>query len=328
MTFAETFQRAYKTTILDVILLGRAERVAATYPDSGRHKLREYFNVASRRAGAATDLLESQPAAAVVLFRDATVAYTGAILAARGEAVDLQSGDIKGAFQRLEEVRADLPAPPSEFDRARTLLTSDDPLALDRMSETEAAAAAQTVAGVVTWLHDAIEPRSVAEIRRSRWLRLVVLGVAALAFLVWGGVRVFSPTNIALHKRVTVSSTHPNSTAPDGGLTDGDTGGAYGVHTAAEDNPWVRVDLGDVYQLKKVKIYNRGDGWYDDSLPLALELSENGVDFTPVDRRTTSFSQWSPWVYAADGKKARYIQVHGTKGKFVALGELEAFGKK
>jgi hypothetical protein len=177
-------------------------------------------------------------------------------------------------------------------------------------------------------LHDSIEPRSIAEIRRSRWLRLVVLGAAALAFVVWVGMRMFAPTNIALHKRVLVSSVHPSSTAPEGGLTDGSTGGGYDVHTAQEDNPWVRVDLGDVYQLKKVKVYNRGDGWFDDCLPLTLEFSENGVDFTAADRRTTSFSQWSPWVYAADGQKARYIQVHGARGKFVALTELEAYGKK
>jgi hypothetical protein len=139
---------------------------------------------------------------------------------------------------------------------------------------------------------------------------------------------VFSPTNIALHKRVITSSVHPNSTAPEGGFTDGSSSGAYGVHTNVEDNPWVRVDLGDVYQLKKIKIYNRGDGWFDDCLPLTLELSENGVDFTPVDKRTTSFSQWSPWVFSPGGQKARYIQVRGTRGKFVALSELEAYGKK
>src|SRR5262249_14143168 len=126
----------------------------------------------------------------------------------------------------------------------------------------------------------------------------------------------------------TVSSTHPSSNAPEGGLTDGSTSGAYGVHTAVEDNPWVRVDLGDVYRLKKIKVYNRGDGWYDDGLPLTLELSENGVDFAVIDRRTASFSQWSPWVVAGEGKRARYIQVHGSRGKFVALSELEAFGKK
>jgi hypothetical protein len=33
-------------------------------------------------------------------------------------------------------------------------------------------------------------------------------------------------------------------------------------------------------------------------------------------------------VFEAKGRKARYIQVRGAPGKFVALGELEVYGKK
>ena len=88
------------------------------------------------------------------------------------------------------------------------------------------------------------------------------------------------------------------------------------------------VDLGDVYQLKKIKIFNRTDCCFDEHLPLTLEISENEFGFTELDRRTTSFSQWAPWVVSADGRWARYIQVRGSKGKFVALSELEAYGKK
>jgi hypothetical protein len=328
MTLAETFQRAYKSTVLDVILLEKAERIAASYPASGQHRLRELFQVGTRRVSAATDLLESQPVAAAVLYRDAAIAYIGAILAARGETVELGSGDIKQALDRLDAIRSELPDPPSEFERARTLLRDDDPLVFDRLRDSDAQLGAQAIAATVSWLHDTIEARTVVEIRRSRTVRLVLLGLVGVGLLVWLGMTIFSPTNIALHKRVMVSSTHPNSSAPEGGLTDGSNSGGYGVHTAVEENPWVRVDLGDVYQLKKIKIYNRGDGWFDDHLPLTLELSENGVDFTVVDKRTASFSQWSPWVFAPDGKRARYIQVHGTKGKFVVLSELEAYGKK
>ena len=201
-------------------------------------------------------------------------------------------------------------------------------MAFDRLGETDARLGAQAIAATVTWLHDSIELRTVGEIRRSRILRLSFVGAAALGLLVWLGFAIFAPTNIARGKRVQTSSIIANSTAPEGGLTDGSTMGAYGVHTAIEDNPWVRVDLGDVYKLKKIKIYNRGDGWFDDHLPLTLELSENGTNFIAVEQRTTSFSQWSPWVYSANGQKARFIQVHGAKGKYVVLSELEAFGSK
>jgi len=157
---------------------------------------------------------------------------------------------------------------------------------------------------------------------------LVLLGLAGIGVLAWVGMVIFSPTNIALHKRTIVSSNQANTTAPEGGLTDGSNGEPYGAHTAFEDNPWVRVDLGDVYQLKKIKIFNRTDCCFDEHLPLTLEISENEVSFSELDRRTTSFSQWSPWVFFPEGKRARYIQVRGAKGKFVVLSELEAYGKK
>jgi hypothetical protein len=127
---------------------------------------------------------------------------------------------------------------------------------------------------------------------------------------------------------VVASSKHPNSSALEGGLTDGNNRDPYGVHTNFEDNPLVRVDLGEIYRLKKIKIYNRTDCCFDSSLPLTLEISEDEVNFTELDQKTTSFSQWSPWVFSPEGKRARYIQVRAPKGKFLALSELEAFGEK
>ena len=328
MTLAEAFQRAYKSTVLDVILLEKAERIAASYPASNQHRLNQLFRAGVRRGLAATDLLENQPAIAAILYRDAAIAYIAAILAAHGETVEFGPGDIKRALEKLDEVRSELSDPPGGFGRARALLASNDPLVLDRLYGRDAVLGAQAMDETVSWLHDTIEPRTVVEIRRSRLVRLVLLGLAGIGLLVWLGVAIFSPTNIALHKRTIVSTNHPKSTAPEGGLTDGSNGDAYGVHTALEDNPWVRVDLGDVYQLKKIKIFNRTDCCFDEHLPLTLEISENEVDFAELDRRTTSFSQWSPWVFSPEGKRARYIQVRGAKGKFVVLSELEAYGNK
>jgi hypothetical protein len=328
MTLAEAFQRAYKSTVLDVILLEKAERIAASYPASNQHRLRQLFRAGVRRDLAATDLLENRPVVAAILYRDAAIAYIAAILAARGETVEFAPGDIKRALEKLDAVRSELSDPPGGFGRARALFASDDPLALDHLYGRDAVLGAQAMDETVSWLHDTIEPRTVVEIRRSRLLRLVVLGLAGIGLLAWLGVAILSPTNIALHKRTIVSANHPKSTAAEGGLTDGNNGDAYGVHTALEDNPWVRVDLGDVYQLKKIKIFNRTDCCFDEHLPLTLEISENAVDFAELDRRTTTFSQWSPWVFSPEGKRARYIQVRGAKGKFVVLSELEAYGNK
>lgn len=52
----------------------------------------------------------------------------------------------------------------------------------------------------------------------------MLLGLAGIGLLVWLGMAILSPTNIALHKRTIVSSNHPKSTAREGGLTDGSNG--------------------------------------------------------------------------------------------------------
>src|SRR5262249_42942668 len=143
-----------------------------------------------------------------------------------------------------------------------------------------------------------------------------------------GSWSALKPTNIALHAPITTSSVHPYSVALPTGLTDGVTTGAYGVHTNREEAPWVQIDLGSVYQIDKVKIYNRGHGWFDDGLPMTLLFSEDGKDLVQVDTRTKSFGQWLPWIFEAKKKRARYIRVNGAHGSFVALNEIEVFGKR
>ena len=129
---------------------------------------------------------------------------------------------------------------------------------------------------------------------------------------------------MALHKPVTTSGVHPHATSPPSGLTDGETAGAYGVHTQVGPLPWVTVDLLAAHVIDRIKIYNRNDGWFDDGLPLTVQLSANGVDFVDVATRTTSFVKWTIDV---PRQKARYVRVRSASGKYVALSELrEVFG--
>jgi hypothetical protein len=111
-------------------------------------------------------------------------------------------------------------------------------------------------------------------------------------------------------------------------LTDGVISGAtYGVHTDVSDAPWVQVDLLAVYALDKIKIYNRGDAFFDDGLPMTLQVSDNGVTFVDVETRTKLFGQTTPWVAKARGLKARFVRIRGARGKYVTLSELEVFGR-
>jgi hypothetical protein len=193
------------------------------------------------------------------------------------------------------------------------------------MSPEELLSKRPAVEATIEWLRELVEPRSLAEIRATRALRLVGLVALVLVLLGWLIVRVTRPVNIALGKPVTVSEPHPASTAPvdNSGLTNGDIEASYGIHTntATQGTAWVTIDLQAPVKISKVKVFNRADGWFDDGLPLSLEFSEDGTNFTEVDRRAETFSSRAPWVFAAKGATTRYVRVKSPK--YVALTEIE-----
>ena len=229
-------------------------------------------------------------------------------------------------FDRFRELENnDLPGSERELDE---LLLANDPLVLDRLPREEAMRRLGSVRDVVDALRDLNEPRSLGRIRAVRIVRVALLGILVVGLFAWLVVAILRPTNIALHKPVMVSSVHPLATGTPTGLTDGVTAGTYGAHTNKEEAPWVQVDLTSVYRIDRVKIYNRGDGWFDEGLPMTLAFSENGKDFVVVDTRTQTFGQWLPWTFDAKKMPARYIRVNGASGSFVALNEIEVFGKK
>jgi hypothetical protein len=327
MNLPNALKRAYVSVVRDAFLLEKAERLAAGYPTSTQERMRELFKAGVRWMNAASDLSDGHPVAASILYRHAATALIGAILASRGETIELDSRDAAPAFDRLDGLHVELPDAPRGLEETRRLLTSRDPLIFDRLGN-DARSELEVIASVVPWLCNGIEPRTVRRIRTIRMLRLGMVAMAVLALLIWSALKLMAPKNIALHKPTMASSVHPYSTAPEGGLTDGNTSGPYGVHTNVEANPWVRVDLQDIYRLDKVKVYNRNDGYYDEGLPFTLELSVDGTDFAAVDRKEGSFDKSSPWVYAAKGRRVRYIQVRGNPGKYVTLSEIEAYGGK
>jgi hypothetical protein len=179
---------------------------------------------------------------------------------------------------------------------------------------------------VVRWLGTLVEARGLGELRVTRGVRVALAGVLALAALVWIVSAFTAGKNVALHKPVATSGLHPAAVSPPGGLTDGEiAGAAYGVHTKASDAPWVQVDLERVYAIDTIKVYNRGDGYFDEGLPMTLQLSQDGATFTDLETRTTTFGQSTPWVARAAGAKARFVRVRGAPGKYVTLSELEVY---
>jgi hypothetical protein len=329
MGVSQGLRRFSRAPLFDTFLLAGAERKVASYPQGRRDKMKELFAAAELRRRATGELFEG-PAASLALFREAALLYMAAFVAVApdGELREpLRPAEVLAQFEKLDKELA-CPCSKNDLDAFFELLVEADPLALDRLAPSEASERARSIPVIVTWLRDLNEPRTVGQIRRQRYARIASFSFILLGTLGWGVNALVAPKNIALQKPVTMSSMYPGVTSNPLGLTDGITSGAYAVHTNKEEKPWVQVDLGEVYRIDKVKVYNRGDGWFDEGLPMTLELSENGVDFTEAETRTKSFGQWIPWTAKVGKKKGRFVRVRGNRGAYVTLSEIEVFGNK
>jgi hypothetical protein len=95
-----------------------------------------------------------------------------------------------------------------------------------------------------------------------------------------------------------------------------------------EESPNVVIDLLDTYRIQRVKVHNRLDGWYDDCLPLVVELSTDGKTYADLARRDDHFDSDPPWIVEAGGQPARYVRVRVARKSYLALSEVEVFGRK
>ena len=293
--------------------------MAARYPAAESERMRALVSAARERALVADSALEkSHGASALTLYREAALFHMAAYLAVEASE---PPPEVAAPDEIVARFRG-LPLGPSVPESLFTLVAAPPAPA----NTPEVIARAETARTTVRWLDGLVEPRGVAELRFERRLRVGVAGIAVLALLAWGLPALFGARNIALHKPTTSSGVFPGAHAEPGGLTDGVISGApYGVHTQVGDKPWVQIDLLAVYKIDKVKIYNRGDGYFDDGLPMTLQFSENGVTFVDVETRAASFSQSAPWVAKARGRSARYVRIVGARGKYVTLSEVEVF---
>ncbi len=315
---------------LDCFLLKRSERTAARTSEAARPRVAELVRAGRERARVADSLVESHVSSALPLYREAALLMMAAFVTGGGGAPLGEPLTVNEVLDRFgaSDVRGEPRVGGAKRAAFLDWMRAADPLAVERMGTVDAIAFGQTARAIVDWLGGLVEPRTVREIVFERRTRVGVAGLAGLLLVIWAGSSIFNRENIALHKPVSVSGVHPRATSPPSGLTDGVTSGTYGVHTNSCEAPFVQVDLQDVYVIDTVKIYNRGDGWFDDGLPMTLQFSEDGTTFTDVEVRKASFSQLMPWKADGGHRRARYVRVNGAKGRYVTLSELEVFGKK
>lgn len=127
--------------------------------------------------------------------------------------------------------------------------------------------------------------------------------------------------NAALHKPVAVSSVRLGDPRA---LVNGFVEyGGYALHTKTEPFAWVRVDLESPRPLSEIRLYARGDGYYDlPSARIDVGLSEDGLTYRRAGRCADIFTQLDPCVIDATGEPARYVLVSNASA--LVLSEIEA----
>lgn len=165
------------------------------------------------------------------------------------------------------------------------------------------------------------ESRSPTELRGLTIGRYAAIVLAVCAVL-WSVSTPWRIHDVALGKPVTTSPLLAPPATPEG-IVDGRTRGTFGLQTMKTRAPFVTIDLQRTYRIRRIKIYNRGDGWFDEILPLSLEVSTDGITFQHVATRTDHFAVWDLRFDALD---ARWVRVSKDNG-YIALNEIEVYAR-
>ena len=95
--------------------------------------------------------------------------------------------------------------------------------------------------------------------------------------------------NLALNRPSRQSSRYDSSRTNDAqGAVDGVKNGGFGFHTAQEQDPWWQVDLGALYALGEVRIFNRMDCCGERTRTLRILLSDDGSIWRAIYRHSGS----------------------------------------
>lgn len=121
------------------------------------------------------------------------------------------------------------------------------------------------------------------------------------------------------------------------GATSGDPTKDYGFHTNYEPYPWWTVDLGKVYEIHEIHIYNRRGvrEIQARASPLLVELSADGqswFEFYKTDPNLvfgTGNDGGSPLVCVAEKtQRAQYVKITVLKdGAILHLAEVEVYAE-
>lgn len=188
-------------------------------------------------------------------------------------------------------------------------------------SKADLAATRKLVAALLTPLDEATRLANAVHLRRLLRIGTALALVLALttASVLAIGAWLRGP-NLALHKATASSSAYGNQRSTKGAV-DG-IRSTHGFHTDEEQNPWLSIDLGSVESIGSVVVHNRSDCCQDRAIPLVVETSLDGQQWTQVAKRQKSFSRWKASFPTTD---ARFVRLTVHKRTYLHLNEVEIY---
>jgi len=154
-------------------------------------------------------------------------------------------------------------------------------------------------------------------LRRRRILLAGALGLLALALGLW---RALAPQNLAFERPVVAVDTMPDHDPKL--LVDGDKL-TLGFHSTHRRNPYVTIDLGQVHRVSRIEIFNRPDCCQERAVPLDVELSIDGKNFSTIRREKHSFFELT--VRTKQPTPARYVRLQHVGTEYFHLSEVEVY---
>jgi hypothetical protein len=321
---ARRWLAAARDRVREYFSLARARQASAALTPSARAAVQLHAQAACSRWHVARNLTDpSHRPAALALYRQAVPLLVQACLIARGDEPAAPAGSL-GRLGAIWQAHGILPPP--ALARVEALLDSTDPLAPDRLPPAEASDRADDFDSTCRFVAGLLELRSPREIAISRVLRRTAAAAGALALVIAAGIALFSPTNVARGKPVSASSVALNTTPA--AAVDGSKSGLFGFHSGLENAPWLAIDLGARHFIDRIKVYGRGDAYNSQSIPLALEVSNDGAVYGPVGLRVEPFSATVPWIltFKPTPLEARFVRLRSQHRTYLVLGEVEIYG--
>lgn len=225
----------------------------------------------------------------------------------------------------IEELWNNLPV--SQVDKLEAALGSQSEVYITNLDSRQRAILIESLRDIAQTLMAPLESDAgrVGRLMAVRWFRvgvtLAVLCMILLPTFGWALDRA-GKVNLALHHPVTTSSQVAGFLGADHRLlVDGDRTN-LGFHTESLPNQFVVVDLGSIKKFDKVVVYNRADCCKERAVPMRLEVSDDGVNYSKLDERKEVFDVWTAKMLHARG---RYVRLRLLQTNVLHLSEVEVY---